>query len=51
MLDVRLIEPETTRPLRRSEYEELTKMGAFEGERVELLSFSDVVIAVDDVFA
>jgi Uma2 family endonuclease len=37
VLEQRLIEPETTRPLKRSEYDRLVEMGAFEGERVELL--------------
>jgi Uma2 family endonuclease len=37
MLDVRQIAPETLRPLRRVEYERLVALGAFEGERVELL--------------
>lgn len=37
MLDPREILPETTRPLRRAEYERLVALGVFEGERVELL--------------
>ena len=37
MLEPSLIEPEKPRPLKRSEYDQLVKMGVFEGERVELL--------------
>jgi len=37
VLDPRDIAPETPRPLRRSEYDRLVDMGAFEDERVELL--------------
>ncbi|MBX3248381.1 MAG: Uma2 family endonuclease [Myxococcales bacterium] len=36
-MDPREIDPETLRPLRRDEYERLVRLGAFEGERVELL--------------
>ncbi|HVY45124.1 MAG TPA: Uma2 family endonuclease [Minicystis sp.] len=37
MLDTSLILPERPRPLRRGEYDQLVRLGAFEGERVELL--------------
>jgi hypothetical protein len=37
MLDPALIAPETTRPLRRAEYDELVALGAFADERVELI--------------
>jgi Uma2 family endonuclease len=37
VLDPCEIAPETPRPLRREEYDRLVAMGAFEGERVELL--------------
>src|SRR5689334_18666194 len=37
MVDARLLAPQTTRPLKRAEYERLVAMGAFEDERVELL--------------
>ncbi len=37
MLDHDEIAPERIRPLRRSEYERLVEMGAFDGEKVELL--------------
>lgn len=37
MLDPALLAPETLRPLRRREYEQLVDLGAFEDERVELL--------------
>lgn len=37
MLEQSAIAPETIRPLRRSEYEQLVTTGSFEGERVELL--------------
>jgi len=37
MLDVSLLAPQTTRALRREEYERLVALGAFEDERVELI--------------
>lgn len=37
MLEPSDIAPETLRPLRRVEYEEMVRLGMFEGERVELL--------------
>jgi len=37
VLDPREIVPETARPLRRSEYDQLVQLGLLEGERVELL--------------
>lgn len=37
MLDVREIAPETLRPIRRVEYEQMGSLGLFEDERVELL--------------
>ena len=37
MFDLRLLGPESLRPLKRSEYDRLVDLGAFEGERVELL--------------
>jgi len=37
MLDAREIAPESPRPLRRDEYDHLVALGAFEGERVELI--------------
>ena len=48
MLDVSLIEPETTRPLRRAEYDELVRIGAFDGERVELLYGTLVAMSPQD---
>jgi Uma2 family endonuclease len=37
MLDARLLAPQTTRPLRREEYDRLVDLGVFDDERVELL--------------
>jgi Uma2 family endonuclease len=37
MVDTRLLAPETTRTLKRVEYDQLVAMGVFEDERVELL--------------
>ncbi|HKY37360.1 MAG TPA: Uma2 family endonuclease [Polyangiaceae bacterium] len=37
MVDMRLLAPEATRTLKRVEYDQLVKMGAFDDERVELL--------------
>ena len=37
MLDLEDLEPCGLRPLRRSEYDELVKLGVFDGEKVELL--------------
>lgn len=37
MVDADLIAPEQRRPLKRAEYERLVALGAFDGERVELL--------------
>jgi Uma2 family endonuclease len=37
VLSAQQLAPETPRPLRRSEYDQLVALGAFEGERVELL--------------
>src|SRR5687768_4755289 len=37
MLDPALLAPETVRPLRRREYEQLVELGVFENERIELL--------------
>jgi Uma2 family endonuclease len=37
MLDPEELAPETFRPLRRTEYDQLIKLGVFEDERVELL--------------
>jgi Uma2 family endonuclease len=37
VLDARLLAPLTTRPLRREEYDRLVALGAFEGERIELI--------------
>jgi Uma2 family endonuclease len=36
-IDVASLSPERVRPLRRSEYERLVELGAFDDERVELL--------------
>ncbi len=44
MVDTRLLAPETTRTLKRVEYDQLVKMGAFEDERVELLE--GVIVAM-----
>jgi len=37
MFDARLLAPETTRALRRTEYDRLVELGAFANERVELI--------------
>lgn len=37
MIDPSLLEPDTYRPLKRSEYQRLVEFGTFEDERVELL--------------
>jgi len=37
MLDAQLLAPQTTRPLRREEYDRLVALGVFDDERVELL--------------
>lgn len=37
MLDAKLLAPQTTRRLRREEYDRLVALGAFEDERIELL--------------
>ena len=37
MLDARLLAPQTTRALRREEYDRLVSLGVFDDERVELL--------------
>jgi Uma2 family endonuclease len=37
MLDAQLLAPQTTRALRREEYDRLVALGAFEDERIELL--------------
>lgn len=37
MIDPSLLTPDRLRPLRRVEYDRLVEMGAFEGQRVELL--------------
>lgn len=48
MLEPHLIEPEVSRPLKRSEYDRLVAMGAFEGERVELLYGTLVAMSPQD---
>lgn len=48
MLDVQLLAPQTTRALRREEYDRLVAMGAFEDERVELIEGALVTISPND---
>src|SRR5689334_2995450 len=48
MLEPSLILPEKPRPLKRSEYDRLVSMGAFEGERVELLHGTLVAMSPQD---
>ena len=48
MLDVQLLAPQTTRALRREEYDRLVAMGAFEDERVELIEGVLVTISPND---
>lgn len=48
MLEPGLILPEKLRPLKRSEYERLVAMGAFEDERVELLYGTLVAMSPQD---
>ena len=48
MLDVQLLAPQTTRALRREEYDRLVAMGAFEAERVELIEGVLVTISPND---
>ena len=48
MLEPSLILPETPRPLKRSEYDRLVAMGAFEDERVELLYGTLVAMSPQD---
>jgi Uma2 family endonuclease len=37
MLDTSMLEPERTRPLKRTEYDRLVELGMFDGEPIELL--------------
>jgi len=48
VLDVQLLAPQTTRALRREEYDRLVAMGAFEDERVELIEGVLVTIRPND---
>lgn len=48
MLEPSLIHPEMPRPLKRSEYDRLVAMGAFEDERVELLYGTLVAMSPQD---
>ena len=48
VLEPSLIHPEKQRPLKRSEYERLVAMGAFEDERVELLHGTLVAMSPQD---
>ena len=48
MLEPSLILPEKPRPLKRSEYDRLVAMGAFEDERVELLHGTLVAMSPQD---
>ena len=48
VLEPSLIEPERPRPLKRSEYDQLVEMGAFDGERVELLYGTLVAMSPQD---
>jgi hypothetical protein len=48
MLDVQLLAPQTTRALRRDEYDRLVAMGAFEDERVELIEGVLVTMSPND---
>jgi Uma2 family endonuclease len=45
MLDARLLAPQTTRPLRREEYDRLVDLGVFDDERVELLEGAIVTMS------
>ena len=45
MLDSKLLAPQTTRRLRREEYDRLVALGAFEDERIELLEGELVTIS------
>jgi Uma2 family endonuclease len=48
MLDAGLLAPQTTRALKRSEYERLVALGAFEDERVELIEGVLVTMSPND---
>jgi len=48
MLDAGLLAPQTTRALRREEYDRLVALGAFEEERVELLEGVIVTMSPND---
>jgi Uma2 family endonuclease len=48
MLDARDLAPETTRALRRSEYDRLVASGAFEDERIELIEGVLVTMSPND---
>jgi Uma2 family endonuclease len=48
MLDARLLAPQTTRALRREEYDRLVAMGAFEDERLELIEGVLVTMSPND---
>jgi Uma2 family endonuclease len=48
MLDVQLLAPQTTRALRRAEYDRLVALGAFEDERVELIEGVLVTMSPND---
>jgi Uma2 family endonuclease len=48
MFDVQLLAPQTTRALRREEYDRLVAMGAFEDERVELIEGVLVTMSPND---
>src|ERR1700722_16936975 len=48
VLEPQLLLPERPRPLKRSEYDRLVAMGAFEDERVELLYGTLVAISPQD---
>jgi len=45
MLDAEDIKPDRIRPLKRSEYAKLGRLGAFDGQRVELLHGQVVVMS------
>ncbi len=48
MLDVQLLAPQTTRALRREEYDRLVALGVFEDERVELIEGVLVTMSPND---
>jgi Uma2 family endonuclease len=48
MLDLELIGPEKPRRVKRSEFQELVRLGLFEGERIELLDGVIVEMSITD---